>query len=89
MFNSTGISLGNNVDDGDGMIWLDEVNCTGFESKLTDCLHAGWSEEDCTHPEDVGLYCYNIYPGLFPVYIKKKNQKPRFLENITLNVTFL
>ncbi|CAC5371187.1 unnamed protein product [Mytilus coruscus] len=58
---STGISLGNDVDDGTGIIWLDEVNCTGFESKLADCLHSGWSIEDCTHPEDVGLYCYDKY----------------------------
>ncbi|VDI61640.1 Hypothetical predicted protein [Mytilus galloprovincialis] len=57
---STGISLGNDVDDGTGIIWLDDVNCSGFESKLTDCVHPGWSEEDCGHTEDVGLYCYNI-----------------------------
>lgn len=68
---STGISLENDVDDGTGIIWLDDVNCSGFESKLTDCVHPGWSEEDCGHTEDVGLYCYNINSGKYPVYMNK------------------
>lgn len=59
IFNSNGISLGNAVDDGSGQIWLDDMRCTGSESKLKYCSHAGWGTENCNHGEDVGILCNN------------------------------
>ncbi|XP_074615759.1 scavenger receptor cysteine-rich type 1 protein M160-like isoform X2 [Acropora palmata] len=46
---------------GKGIIWLDNVNCKGFESSLTHCLHAGWGEGNCDpgHHEDAGVVCDN------------------------------
>lgn len=46
---------------GSGIIWLDNVNCVGFESSLTYCLHAGWGEGNCDpdHLEDAGVVCDN------------------------------
>ena len=38
-------------------VWLDEVNCTGSETRLTDCLHEGWGNENCNHFEDAGAFC--------------------------------
>ena len=38
-------------------IWLDDVRCTGGESKLTDCRSNGLGNEDCTHSQDVGIIC--------------------------------
>ena len=37
--------------------WLDNVRCTGRESKLIDCSHNGYGNENCRHSEDVGIYC--------------------------------
>ncbi|XP_030832965.1 deleted in malignant brain tumors 1 protein-like [Strongylocentrotus purpuratus] len=39
--------------------YLDEVGCSGYESRLEYCSHAGWGIEDCSHSEDAGVYCYD------------------------------
>ena len=56
----SGVEIG--IDDfgrGRGTIWLDDVDCTGWESRIEDCWHAGWGsgDEDCNHEEDVGIRC--------------------------------
>ena len=38
-------------------IWLDNVACSGSESRLIDCSHAGIGIENCNHREDVGIVC--------------------------------
>ena len=40
-------------------IWLDDVACSGSESRLIDCSHAGIGIENCNHGEDVGIVCSN------------------------------
>ena len=42
---------------GVGQIWLDDVQCTGVESSLTECGHNGWGIENCGHGEDAGVMC--------------------------------
>ncbi|CAG2239598.1 unnamed protein product [Mytilus edulis] len=56
---STGVSLGSDVDDGSGRIWLDNVNCAGNEQQLMYCSHEEWGSGNCNHNEDVGIYCFN------------------------------
>jgi len=42
---------------GTGQIWLDEVNCRGSETRLTSCPNRGIGVHDCSHSEDVAIYC--------------------------------
>jgi len=44
-------------DGGTGPILLDELHCTGNESSLSQCPHAGINNHDCTHFEDAGVKC--------------------------------
>ncbi|CAC5371054.1 PRSS12 [Mytilus coruscus] len=60
---NSGISLGKTVDDGTGMIWLDDIKCTGNESTLAGCPHKGWGVENCNHIEDVGIECLDLNEG--------------------------
>ncbi|XP_064388499.1 uncharacterized protein LOC135336574 [Halichondria panicea] len=39
-------------------IWLDELRCSGIESRLIDCLANPIGVEDCSHSEDVALICF-------------------------------
>ena len=46
---------------GTGPIWMDDVACSGNESHISDCIHRGWGNHDCTHSRDVSVQC--SYPG--------------------------
>ena len=42
---------------GSGPIWLDNVQCEGTESSLTNCRHNGWNIHFCNHNEDASVIC--------------------------------
>ena len=42
---------------GTGSILLDNLHCTGRESRLIDCPHRGVGVHDCGHSEDAGVRC--------------------------------
>lgn len=42
---------------GQGAIWLNDVNCSGSESKLLDC-HFNNVTYQCYHWHDIGVHCF-------------------------------
>ena len=44
---------------GSGVIWMDDVRCTGNERLLKDCPFRGWGRHNCGHSEDVFVSCGN------------------------------
>ncbi|XP_011674148.1 deleted in malignant brain tumors 1 protein [Strongylocentrotus purpuratus] len=48
---------GGTYEQGSDPIYLDDVDCSGYESRLTDCSNTGWGNHDCGHSEDAGVQC--------------------------------
>ena len=42
---------------GSGIIWLNDLNCTGTESSIVNCSHSGWGDNNCSHISDAGARC--------------------------------
>ena len=42
---------------GNGTIWLDDVQCEGHENYLFQCPAADFGDHNCAHFEDVGIRC--------------------------------
>lgn len=45
-------------------IWMDNVNCTGYENNIDECRFNGWGIHDCSHGEDAGVQCPSGTPIL-------------------------
>ena len=43
---------------GSGSILMDDVQCSGTESRLVDCTHT--SRHDCEHSEDASVRCLTL-----------------------------
>ena len=51
---TTGFTLGT------GQIWLDDVQCSGLETRLIDCPSATLGVHNCNHVEDAGVSCFPL-----------------------------
>uniref|UniRef100_A0A3Q0RPL9 SRCR domain-containing protein n=1 Tax=Amphilophus citrinellus TaxID=61819 RepID=A0A3Q0RPL9_AMPCI len=49
--------------EGQGVIWLDDVNCLGNETSLIHCRRSSFGENNCGHGEDAGVICSDTAPG--------------------------
>ena len=55
--NSVGISSAFSNGPSGGVIWLENVHCTGNEISIFDCSIDKWGNTSCTHDNDVGIVC--------------------------------
>lgn len=46
---------------GNGLIWLDDLRCSGYEGDVSECGSFGWGSHNCGHDEDAGVHCGRIY----------------------------
>ena len=38
--------------------WLNNVQCNGKETNITECLHDGWFEHSCQYNQDIVVKCF-------------------------------
>ena len=53
---------------GTGAILLDQVACTGTETRLVNCRSNPLGIHDCSHSEDAGVTCQGMYVSLHCLY---------------------
>ena len=70
------VLFGGFVVDGTGQIVLDDLQCTGSESRLIDCPHNGLGNHNCDHSDDAGVRCR---PGIIKLVVIR-------LSILTLNI---
>uniref|UniRef100_S4RRY7 SRCR domain-containing protein n=1 Tax=Petromyzon marinus TaxID=7757 RepID=S4RRY7_PETMA len=46
---------------GSGQIWLDDVRCSGTESRLSECEHLSWGYHNCVHGDDASVVCSSAH----------------------------
>ena len=71
---------------GNGKIWLDDVQCLGNERSIEDCQHSGWGIENCGHSEDASVICLSMtmhtsFSKLYRGHCAQNDSTLRLLKN--------
>ncbi|KAK3599032.1 hypothetical protein CHS0354_012516 [Potamilus streckersoni] len=53
-----------------GLIWLNDVNCTGAETNIADCRHRIFGQNNCSHTDDAAVTCLD---GVTPKKVRLVN----------------
>ena len=56
-YSGTGAVPLDDVPAGSGNIWLDDVQCSGSESMLFECINIAFGVHKCVHAQDAGVTC--------------------------------
>jgi len=61
---------------GSGAIWLDNLQCSGYEEDISQCQHDGWGVHYCGRYQHVSISCNSDSnePGKaarLPIYIRR------------------
>lgn len=76
---------------GTGRIWIDQLECTDYDTNIFNCSHNILGTHDCGHHEDAGVVC-NMFAGILVhlcVYFWTGFEKHFKLYGIRLNNIFL
>ena len=58
----------NNFGSGTGKIYLDDVQCSGNEARLIDCVYDSQTS-DCSHSRDAGVRCHRKSSTIKNLYL--------------------
>ena len=61
------------------IVWLDNVNCTGIERSIGDCLHSEWGIENCRDSKYAGVKCARS-KSIFSILYVRLNASLLFLQ---------
>ena len=61
--NSGAVATTSGFSNGVGQIWLDNVACDGYETRLIDCPANPLGSHNCGHSEDAGVSCISCTQG--------------------------
>ena len=55
-------------------MWLDEVDCSGTETRLEQCSHHPWGKNNCNANENMVIKCHDFMPRNGDIYPEEHEQ---------------
>jgi hypothetical protein len=67
--------------EGMGPIWMDNLQCSGRETRLDECAFNGWGVHSCDHSKDAGAICAT---GMAKFHIRVTNFMSKALKHTVI-----